>query len=65
MHVRIEDDPLRVEVDGEEVKITNYVLYRDGGTRKFTTPVGRVVLPHRMGDSDRTPRLNGLPIPVP
>lgn len=59
--VRVEGDPYspRVWLDGEEVAVTGRPrLLRDGGTRHIPIERGTLTLPHRIGDTDRTPRLS-------
>lgn len=60
VEVRVEGEPYspRVWLDGVEVAVTGMPqLLRDGGTRHIPTERGRLTLPHRIGNPDRTPRL--------
>ena len=59
--VRVEGHPYSPQVwlDGVEVAVTGMPqLLRDGGTRKIPTERGLLILPHRINDPDRTPRLS-------
>jgi hypothetical protein len=60
------DDPRdrRFVIDGDEADVVRQDLYRDGGTRRYTTTKGTVVFPHRLGSDDRTPRLDGERVEV-
>lgn len=50
----------RIWIDGEEATLTERpLLYRDGGTRTYRTDRGTVVFPHKIGNHDHTPCLDG------
>jgi hypothetical protein len=49
-----------ISIDGQDAALVERPnLYRDGGSRMFTTTAGKVWLPHRIGDPDTRPRLDG------
>lgn len=65
LRLELHDDPLDVDIwiDGEEAhkdpSAFGAELFRDGGSRSFETDRGRVFLPHRIGNDDHRPRLDG------
>lgn len=56
------DGDVTITVDGAVAQLTGMHLFRDGGTREYTTDLGTLRLPHRFGSADRTPRWNGEPV---
>lgn len=50
---------VKIVVNGVEAHVRESRLFRDGGTREFVTDMGNLVLPHRIGNPDRTPRWQG------
>lgn len=55
-------DDVSITVDGVDAVVTRIALARDGGTIAYSTDLGSLVLPHRIGDPDRTPRWQGQPV---
>lgn len=46
----------RVWVDGVEREVFQASRLRDGGTTRYVCDNGTLILPHRLGDHNRTPR---------
>lgn len=46
-------------IDGQEARVLRAGRLRDGGTTIWHTDRGSVRLPHRIGDPDHRPRLDG------